>query len=333
MAGKNPIDLSRIPAPDVVEALDYETLLHNTTQQLLSLAPELADTLALESEPINKLVQLCAYRELLLRQRVNEAARAVMLAFATGTTLEHLGALMGVARLTIVAANPNANPPTPAVLEHDDDYRARIQLALDGLSTAGPELAYIYHALSASGLVLDASVTTPTFSKATISQSLQAQLPANAIVLQVEEGAGLPNPMPGDVVITVLSRENNGLPSAATLQAVTDALNAESVRPVTDHVHTQAAQLIDFGITASIFTFPGPDTAVVLQEANQQLATYLEENQRLGRSITLSGIYAALHVPGVQRVDVAAPATDILCTSAQAARCIEKNINHGGTAS
>ncbi|TVZ39383.1 phage-related baseplate assembly protein [Alteromonadaceae bacterium 2753L.S.0a.02] len=332
MAGKNPIDLSRIPAPDIVESLDYETLLQSNKTQLLELAPELADTLELESEPAVKILQLCAYRELLLRQRVNEAARAVMLAFASGTTLEHLGALMGVTRLTITPADPNANPPTAAVMEKDDDYRARIQLALDGLSTAGPELAYIYHALSASGLVLDASVITPVFSMASIDAGVMAQLPPGSIVLQVDDDAGLLEPMPGDVVITVLSRENNGVPDVATLQAVYDALNAESVRPLTDNVHTQAAQLIDFTIIANLYTFPGPDTNVVLQEANDKLSTYLEENQRLGRSITLSGIYAALHVAGVQRVEIIAPVADIICTSAQAARCTTKTINHGGIA-
>ncbi len=45
----------------------------------------MARTLALE-EPIVKLLQENAYREVILRQRVNDAAKAVMLAYSTGET-------------------------------------------------------------------------------------------------------------------------------------------------------------------------------------------------------------------------------------------------------
>ena len=91
------IDLSLLPAPDVVEELDYETLLEERKATLLSLYDEsereaVARTLALESEPIVKLLQENAYREVILRQRVNEAARANMLAYATGADLDQLGA-------------------------------------------------------------------------------------------------------------------------------------------------------------------------------------------------------------------------------------------------
>ncbi len=44
-------------------------------------------TLELESEPATKLLQENAYRELLLRQRINEAAQAVMVAYAMGGDL------------------------------------------------------------------------------------------------------------------------------------------------------------------------------------------------------------------------------------------------------
>ncbi|VEI72369.1 Uncharacterised protein [Serratia rubidaea] len=72
------IDLSLLPVPDVVEALDYESLLAERKATLLSLYPEeqreaMSRTLSLESEPIVKLLQENAYREVILRQRVNDA--------------------------------------------------------------------------------------------------------------------------------------------------------------------------------------------------------------------------------------------------------------------
>ena len=84
MAG--PIDLSQLPSPAVVEELEFETILAERKSRLLELTPEAdrADveaTLELESEPITKLLEENAYREITWRQRVNEAARAVMLAY------------------------------------------------------------------------------------------------------------------------------------------------------------------------------------------------------------------------------------------------------------
>lgn len=146
------IDLSQLPAPSIVEALDFEAILADRKAYLLSLWPDadrpaLAARLALESEPLTKLLQETAYRELVLRQRINEAAHAVMLAFAGGSNLEHLLALFGTPRLEG---------------ETDDELRRRGQLAPFGFSTAGPVSAYRYHALSAAPEVLDARADQPS---------------------------------------------------------------------------------------------------------------------------------------------------------------------------
>ncbi|RWA51293.1 hypothetical protein AU476_23550 [Cupriavidus sp. UYMSc13B] len=83
------IDLSQLPPPDVVETIDFEVILAERKAYFVSLYPAdqraaVAATLALESEPIVKLLQDNAYREMVLRQRINDAARAVMLPFAKG---------------------------------------------------------------------------------------------------------------------------------------------------------------------------------------------------------------------------------------------------------
>lgn len=144
------IDLNQLPAPDVVEELDFETILAERKATLISLYPEdqqeaVARTLTLESEPLVKLLEENAYRELLWRQRVNEAARAVMLACAAGNDLDVIGANYNTTRLTITPADDSTIPPTPAVMESDTDYRLRIQQAFEGLSVAGSVGAYQYH--------------------------------------------------------------------------------------------------------------------------------------------------------------------------------------------
>ena len=91
-------------------------------------------------------MQVVAYREMLLRARINEAAKANMLAFANSSDLDNLAAFFGVERLTD---------------ETDERLRERNQLALEGFSTAGPIGSYIFHALSASNEVKSVSATSP----------------------------------------------------------------------------------------------------------------------------------------------------------------------------
>ncbi|EKM8120324.1 baseplate J-like protein [Enterobacter hormaechei] len=120
------VDLNQLAAPDVVEVLDYETILAERKATLVSLYPEeqqeaVARTLTLESEPIVKLLEENAYREVIWRQRVNEAARAVMLAYAAGSDLDQIGANSSIPRLVITPPDDTTFPPTPAVMESDSD--------------------------------------------------------------------------------------------------------------------------------------------------------------------------------------------------------------------
>ena len=74
------IDLSTVTAPQVVEALDFEAIFAQLKAELLARLPGVADVLELESEPLTKLIESHAYRELLYRARVNDAARRQLLA-------------------------------------------------------------------------------------------------------------------------------------------------------------------------------------------------------------------------------------------------------------
>lgn len=327
------IDLSKVPAPSVVTQVDFEVIFSEQKAQLIALDPSLEATLELESEPLTKLVQLTAYREMLLRQRMNESALSVMLAYSTGTDLDNIGVNYNVERLLIKQGNPDAIPPTENIYESDADYRYRILLSLDGLSVAGPARAYIYHALSADGMVLDATADAPRFSLLTVSNDIKAQLPPGAIVLNVDYDAGLTNPRPGDVVVTVLSREGNGSPAFQLLAAVGEVLQSDAIRPLTDNPLIRQAQIIEYSVQATLYTFAGPDPEVAIQTAKANLAAYVKASHRLDRSVTLSGLYAALHVGGVQRVELHAPLADINCSPGQAAYCINSEINYGGIAS
>lgn len=297
------IDLSQLPPPDVVEVLDYETLLAERKATLISLYPEeeqeaVARVLALESDPIVKLLEENAYRELLLRQRVNESALAVMLAFSRANDLDVLGANNNVTRLVITPADDTVIPPVAAVMESDSDFRLRIQQSFEGLSVAGPVGAYQFHGRSADGRVADIAVESPS---------------------------------PACVTISVLSREGDGTASEELIRIVDKALNAEDVRPVADRVTVQSAEIISYQITAMLHLYPGPEAEPIRQAAEQKLQTYIATQHRLGRDIRLSAIYAALHVEGVQRVELASPTVDLVIDPHQAASCTGYQLSIGAS--
>lgn len=284
------VDLSRLPPPTVIEQVDYEVLLADALTQLKQRDP--AFDALVESDPALKILQVCIYREVILRQQFNQRLRGLMLAYARGGDLDQLGALMGVTRLTLTPADPTRG--IAATMESDHDFRYRIQLAPEGYSTAGPAAAYIYHALSSDAEVLDASATSPS---------------------------------PGAVVMTILSRSGDGTASPALCQRVLTVLSADTVRPLTDHVTVQPAQINAFEIDAVLFVFPGPDSSVVTANARTQLQDRLRAAQRLGRDIARSAIMAALHVEGVARVQLNAPSSDLFNSLTQAAFCRSITVN------
>lgn len=293
MSAFTAVDLSRLNAPALIEALDYESIFAAMLAKLIELDPQF-DALT-ESDPTYKVLQVAAYRELQIRQRVNEAARANMLAYAMGSDLDHIGALFGVQRLQLDPGNPVLSiPPT---MESDTDLRRRIQLAPEGFSVAGPEGAYVFHAIGSDPGVLDAAATSPS---------------------------------PGEVVVAVMSRTGDGTASPELIASVAAVLSADNVRPMTDHVTVVSAEIVEYEIEAEIFTFAGPETEVVLAEAQARIERYIDESHRLGRDVTLSGCYSALHTEGVQRVNLISPAADIVVDRTQATFCTSLTVGYGG---
>lgn len=296
-----PIDLSQLPAPQVVEQIDYEQILAERKAYAISLWPadqqaEIAARLELESEPITKLLQENAYREMILRQRVNEASLAVMLSSAGGNDLDQVAANVNVKRLVIQAAQPQAIPPVPQVLESDDALRERAQMAYEGLSTAGPRNSYIFHARAADGRVADATAQSPT---------------------------------PATAVVTIQSALDDGSADQALIDVVYAYLNDEDRRPVADRLVVQGAQVLPYQVTATLYLNTlGPEAEPILAAATQKLQVYVTQRRRLGMQVSESAVHAALHVEGVRKV-VLANWADINATESQAPYCTEINLSQG----
>lgn len=287
------VDLSRLPAPTIVPALGLEAERAELIDDLVARYPDFTATL--ESDPAIKQIEAFAWRIELLRRTADAGARGLLLAFARGAVLDQLGAFVGVVRLVVTPADPEAG--TPAVLEADDDLRTRIALAPASFSVAGPEEAYVFFARAADARVAHASAISPD---------------------------------PREVIVTVLARAGDGTAPPDLIDAVAAIVNSKPVRPMTDVVTVQSAEIIDFEIDAELTLFAGPDRNLVLDAARAQLDAYLARSRQLGRDRPRSAISAALHVEGVQRVVLNAPAADVVCDATQAANCTDITIEVTG---
>ncbi|MGP9788948.1 baseplate assembly protein [Roseinatronobacter sp. NSM] len=290
------IDLSRLSAPEVIEPLEYEALFVEMKDYVAARDPDLAATLALESEPAVKVLQAAAYFRLLDRARVNDAARAVMLAYATGPDLDHLAALFGVERATVTPADLDASPPVAAVMESDTRLRDRVQLALQAYSSAGPAGAYRYWAMTATPEVLDVMVDSPA---------------------------------PGDVRVIVLKDPASDLEDSAFTAAVTGMVTREDIRVLCDNVYVTLAEPVAFEVQATIEFLSGPDPAPVLAAAQSAVQAYIEDRFRLGASVTRSGLIAALHREGVKDVSLSSPAISIHTAPHQVPVCTALTVGGG----
>lgn len=261
------LDFSSIPAPTIIEELDYETILVQMIADLQSRDPSYTEIL--ESDPGVKILEVAAARELILRQRINDALQATMLRFSIGADLENLSAFYGVTRLTD---------------EADEAMRLRVIERIMGSSTAGGAAWYRYQALTSSPLVKDAAVSSPAA---------------------------------GEVLVNILSKENNGLATTALLNTVNTLLQSDTVRVITDTVTVAAAQIITVPVTAQVYLYP--ETPIeVFNGLQQRLIDAFTAATGLGWDVTTSWLIAQLHPSGVQRVVLSAPTANVVCGPGQA---------------
>lgn len=287
------VDLSRLPAPVIVPQLAFETILAELVADVQALMPEFDATI--DSDPAVKVLQVAAYRELIMRRDAQDGAQQTLVAYAAGATLDHLAARMGVTRLIITPANPDSG--AEAVMESDDDLRQRIVLAPESYSVAGPELAYVYHAKTASPLVIDASAISPE---------------------------------PGAVRVSILSGATPaGDVDDALLALVRAIITAPEIRPLGDAVTVASAEIVRYAIDATVTPFDGPDADLLIATGRTALDAYVADCHKLGRAVRIAGIAAALKVAGVENVVVTQPAGDVVCAGTQASFCTGITLRRG----
>lgn len=275
------INLALLPPLDVVQQVDYETI-------LIDVAKKAGIDNASPSDPAYRVALAGSYREALLRQNANEQARGVMLAYAKGPQLDHIG--------VTYYQHPDGSPVLRLDGEHDDDYRARLQASPEGLSVAGPDEGYKFHARSAHPLVKDVSVESPA---------------------------------PVEVDLYILSHDGDGVPTDEIINSVTTYL--EPRRPLTDWVRVNPASVVRYSVTAQLVVKAGPDPELVRQAAENAARVFVELKRALKGRVVESSLHAVMTVEGVEEVHLVGW-DDVICTKQQAPFCEALTVTIGGYA-
>jgi phage-related baseplate assembly protein len=305
------IDFSSIPEPTIIEELDYETILAQMIADLQARDPSYTEIL--ESDPGVKILEVAAARELILRQRVNDALQATLLRYALGADMDNLAAFYGVTRLEG---------------ESDEALRLRTIERIMGSSTAGGAAWYRYQALTADDQVKDAAISSPTpgvVAVAILSKEGE-QVPAatGEALDQLGTAYGITrNANETDaayrarILAFVQAGGGYGLASAELIEVVDSRLQADEVRVLTDTVTVQSANIITVNVAAQVYLYPGTPIEV-FNGLQQRLRDAFAAQSGLGWDVTTSWLIAQLHPAGVQRVVLTAPTANVICQPSDA---------------
>lgn len=255
------LDLSEIAPPDIIETLSFELILDEIIADYKARFPEY-NVETLESDPIIKAFEVCAARELQIRARVNDAARAVMLGSSQKGDLEQLAALYKTKRL-IVGTDAETNEP---IYEDDEAFKRRVSLAPEAFSCAGPRGAYIYFALTGDG---------------------ETRYATDADAMK-ETG--------GHVVVAIMGPL--GEPTEFEINKVAEALSGEERLPMTDYRTVRGAERHEFDVNGVLTIAAGPDATMMKDKCIAGVQKYADSQNKLNGEITKSAVINAGFVDG-----------------------------------
>ncbi|MFC5509267.1 baseplate J/gp47 family protein [Bosea massiliensis] len=292
MADTTAYDLAGFPAPQVVEEVQVESIIDDMITDFEGRMPSMVGIVGLESEPTTKNIQVCAAREAQIRARVNDAARANLLKYATGTDLDNLAVFYDVVRMTG---------------EDDDRLKLRVILAIQGRSPGGTKARYRKIALDSSIRVADAEVyregTRPTVKIAVYSTDGNGMADADLLSI-VREAVSAPDKiMVSDTIVV----------SSAVFQTVNVVADIWLLPEASDALLTPPAEGVESPLAASLRT-------AWVTEAG------------LGFDLVPEWVSGRLMVPGVQRAVSLTPASPIIAAPQNAISIGTITLNNRGRA-
>lgn len=298
------IDLSQIPAPKVVETLDFEVLLAELKADFEARWPTF--TADLESEPIIKLLEVAAYRELLLRARINDAAQAGMLTHARDSDLDNLAARYNVAR------HPG---------ETDAAFRRRVQIGFHQVAAAGSADLYRFHVLDANPAIIACDAWSPSAGVVTISPLAKALVDAKNAT---EQEAAIGTALFGRPINQTGKIYRVATPDDAPFVAARERL--ATVQPLGIDLRYAPPITIAYRIEATLIVPHGPDPARILADATDRITQQVQQLAAFRVDIHRPALHAALMADGARTVQLTDPATDLSINFGSLAVCTGINL-------
>jgi len=333
-------DLASLPAPAAVEELDYEVLLSECKEELQERMPQLNMEILPESDPINKILEVLAYRELLVRQSINEAIRGSYLALARGNDLATLGSLMKKEKKKEKDDKDDKDEGQPGA------HQKRVPSVFNTIHTAGSEQAYIHFARQfTSCWVKDVAVYMNGIGKVIITLLPKMWGLREEKVLENETRIGIVNiqnedkrswteilkksdvkGMDRDQIVDLLSDKNDWdrvikeqSHAGKTWEEFIERwrkyaekkFQRHSLRPITHKVEVKLADITHYEVKAEIGLDNKPGNEQVLDAALTAVREYTEKCYQLGLPVHKSGLLAAIQQPGVRYISLVSPEGDV----------------------
>lgn len=182
--------------------------------------------------------------------------------------------------------------------ESNDDYRLRLYNAPSTFTTCGPRDAYVYHAKKASSSIGEVTVSTD---------------------------------LAGHVYVYPLM-DNGDIPNTAILTEINNALNDNTVRPLSDNVHVLAPTVVnyDINLTYYIYTSDAGGIDTIQSSINTAIDNWiLWQRSKIGRDINVSVLITRIVQAGAKRVEVTLPINTVVGPSGLAVNR-NKTVNFGG---
>lgn len=273
------VDIGLLPPLSVIKQMTTEEIQADMAQvgQLGQLTP---------SDPAYRAMLSGAHREVLLRQESDEQVRAVMLATSFGEMLDHIG--------VTYYRDIYGKPVVRLDGEADEEYRQRLHDSPGGLSTAGPAVAYEFHARSAHPDIKEALCVSPA---------------------------------PVQVRVYLLGRTGEGVVPTERCRVVEAYLWPR--RPLTDQVEAVSAEIVRYSVKAKVYQVKNSDPDTIMARSIASLRAYTELQHRMRGRVTLSALHAVMMVQGVEEV-VVEGWSDINCGQHQAPYCTSLDVEFGG---
>jgi len=277
-------------------------------------AAKLVESLENESELLTLALEAFCVRLQTHERKYNARIKQMLAWWATGGNLDARLADMGLERQLLDPGDPAAFPPVAPIYESDDDARLRYYLAPHA-PAAGSRMQYrreIFTLGERPAVKVDSSaagVVTVTYT-----------FDPDGLAAQVKDGNAR-RTAPGEVMVTVLSREGNGVPSSALLDGVRRHFARPDVRPETDRVTVQGAQIKPYRIRVIARINGGPDSGLTRMAAQQQLQSYADACHRLEGRVDPSWIDYTLHSAGAVQLQILEPLEAIVANAFEAPYC------------